>query len=184
MKKKWVKITLLTVFGLLLVFGGFVGYFYFKFKRDTDTTDKPYKHYIGYIDQEKALLNDRYELCYDGNLYHTYNGAGLKAYFETKKRFRNSLEKSYNATENYMSSGYLNFRFLVNCEGNPGWFKVIQMNLDLVESKLDKNMVDELLKFTSDPVHWNSIEYKGNAVNYYMYVSYRLENGKVTEIIP
>ena len=72
----------------------------------------------------------------------------------------------------------------MNCEGNAGWFEIIEMNLDLEESPLDKKMVETLFNFTSNPKRWKSLSYKEQPQNYYMYISYRVENGKVTEIIP
>jgi len=149
-----------------------------------DTENRPYKHYIGYIDQDKALLNDKYELCNKGRLVHTYSSASLDAYAGSKKHFRDAVNTTFNNKTNYTDSGYLNFRFLVNCEGNAGWFEIIEMNLDLKETPLNKNMVDDLFKFTSNSKHWDIVSYNEKPYNYYMYISYRIENGKVTEIIP
>lgn len=149
-----------------------------------NTENKPYKHYVGYIDQSKALLNDKHELCNKGALMHTYSSASLKAYAGSKKRFRNALNNTFNAKTNYTDSGYLNFRFLVNCEGNAGWFEIVEMDLDLKETPLNKDMVNDLFEFTSNSEHWDVVSYNEKARNYYMYISYRIENGKVTEIIP
>lgn len=181
--KKWVKILLFSLLGILLILGVFAGYFYYKFENAYDTTDKPYKNYIGYIDQEKALLNDVYSLCDDGGIYHTYSSAGLDAYANTKRQFRINLAESYQG-DTFNDSGYINFRFLVNCEGNPGWFEIIQMNLDLEETELDSKMVDTLFSFTALSKNWKPLEFKEEPGNYYMYLSYRIENGKVVEIIP
>ena len=181
--KKWVKIVLFSLLGLALIVGVVIGYFYLKFEQDFDTTDKPYKNYIGYIDQDKALLNKSYELCGDGDIYHTYSSASLKAYAGTKKQFRASLAQAYSGSS-FTDSGYLNFRFLVNCDGNPGWFETIQMNLDLEEHPLNPQIVDSLFTFTAAAKNWNPLEFRNGPSNYYMYVSYRIENGKVVEIIP
>jgi hypothetical protein len=167
----------------VLAISGFLGYSYYKHGEAYDTENKPYKNYIGYIDQQKALLNTQYELCDNGRLYNTYSSAGLKAYKGSKKRFRDRVLGSFN-DNTYTDSGYLNFRFLVNCEGNAGWFEIIQMNLDLEETTLDSIMVDSLFNITSDADNWEVVEYYEAPRNYYMYVSYRIENGKITEIIP
>ncbi|MFK7750394.1 MAG: hypothetical protein AB8B65_18525 [Kordia sp.] len=143
----------------------------------------PYKNYVGYIDQEKAMMNNTHQLCNNGNIYYTYSSAGLKAYKYSKKEFRDRISKKFN-TNSFTDSGYLNFRFLVNCEGKAGWFEIIQMNLNLEEKALNSEMVNTLLKITSNAENWNVITYEETPLNYYMYVSYRIENGKVTEIIP
>ena len=170
---------------IVLSFAGLIGFGYYYYNQAHDTENKPYKKYIGYIDQEKALLNHKYELCGDAYIQRTYNGAALEGYFINKKHFRDQLNKQFSASQ-YQDSGYLNFRFLVNCEGNAGWFEVVEMNLDLEEQKLNSELVDELLEFTSNSEHWNILRYpKDNTpYNYYMYISYRIENGKVTEILP
>ena len=96
---------------------------------------------------------------------------------------RINLANNYSG-DSFTESGYLNFRFLVNCDGNPGWFEIIQMNLDLEEKELNTEMVDSLLTFTAMPENWNTLEFREDSGNYYMYISYRIENGKVVEIIP
>jgi len=182
-KKKILKIVLIIIAAILLLISGVALYGYFYIKKAYNTENKPFKNYIGYIDQSKALLNDTYQLCNDGDIAYTYNGASLKGYKGSKKQFRDNLNIAFN-TNNYTDSGYLNFRFLVNCEGNAGWFEIIEMDLDLKEKPLNPKMVDELFKFTSKPSHWDVISYDNKPLNYYMYISYRIENGKVTEIIP
>ena len=182
-KKKILKIFLIVITTILVLIGSLLLFGYFYFENAYSTENKPYKNYIGYIDQSKALLNDKYELCNEGSIYHTYSGASLKAYKGDKKQFRDAINSTFNKNE-YTDSGYVNFRFLVNCEGNAGWFEIIEMDLDLNETSLNANMVNELLEFTSKPGQWNVISYDNKPQNYYMYVSYRIENGKVTEIIP
>ena len=180
---KIIKIVAIILGIALLCVAGFLGYSYYNYTEAFNTENKPYKTYIGYIDLEKALLNTQYELCDKGAIYNTYSSASLPAYKGSKKRFRDHIQSTFN-TNNFTDSGYLNFRFLVNCEGNAGWFEIIQMNLDLEETTLNKPMVDSLFKITSNSENWEIIEYNEAPRNYYMYVSYRIENGKVTEIIP
>ncbi|MCT4697666.1 hypothetical protein [Tenacibaculum haliotis] len=182
-KKKILKIVLIVFAAILVLIGSLLLFGYFYINQAYDTENKPFKHYVGYIDQSKALLNDKHQLCNDGSIYHTYSSASLKAYKGSKKQFRDAVNTQFN-TNNYTESGYLNYRFLVNCEGNPGWFEIIEMDLDLKEKSLDSKMVNELLTFTSKPKNWNVISYDDKPQNYYMYISYRIENGKVTQIIP
>lgn len=183
--KKIFKIIGAIIGLVLLSASGLFGYMYYEHQDAYDTENKPYKKYIGYIDQEKAALNDTYELCGDGFIQRTYNGAALEAYAVNKRHFRNQLNKEFSIVK-HEDSGYLNFRFLVNCEGKAGWFETIEMNLDLVEQKLNPNLVRELLEFTSNSNHWNILRYPedNTPYNYYTYISYRIENGKITEIIP
>ena len=175
---------------VLLIIGA---YFYFenKFPVDEDT----YPHYIGYIDQEKAQLNDMYTLCDDGGIMHTNHGAAEEGYKWSKKVYRDNILAEYK-NEGYTDSGHLNFRFLVTCEGNPGWFETIQVDTDYNPTQFNEAMVSQLLNLTAQPKHWNIYNHKINPdhthftvpkegpKNYYMYVSYKIENGEITEILP
>ncbi len=184
-RKKIFKIIGIVLLTIILSIAGLIAYGYYYYNEAQDTENKPYKKYIGYIDQEKALLNDKYKLCGDAYIQRTYNGAALDAYYINKKHFRDEAFANFN-TNTYTDNGYLNLRFLVNCEGHAGWFEIIEMNLDLEEQKLNLDLVKALLNFTAQSKHWNILSYTktGEAYNYYNYVSYRIENGKIIEIIP
>ncbi|MGB1041892.1 MAG: hypothetical protein ACPGU6_00730 [Tenacibaculum sp.] len=182
-KKRILKTSLIVLSAIVVLATGIFLYIYFYFKEAYNTNNKPFKNYVGYIDQSKALLNNTHKLCNEGAIYNTYSSAGLNAYQGSKKKFRDTLSQTFN-TNDYTDSGYVNFRFLVNCEGKAGWFEIIEMDLDLNEKPLNKNMVEALFNFTSKSENWNVISYDNAPQNYYMYVSYRIEDGKVTEIIP
>lgn len=181
--RKVIKITAIVIITLVLVFVGFSGYIYYKYYGKFNVDEEKYPHYIGYIDQNTALLNNTYSLCGDGKIYKIHHGAPFDAYKNNKRTFKNNVLKTYK-NNGYKDSGYVNFRFLVNCEGNPGWFEVIQINEDYEEITHSKEMVNQLLKITSDPSHWAVYINADVPRNYYHYVSYKIENGEITEILP
>jgi len=147
------------------------------------TNQLKYQHYVGYIDQEKALLNNGV-LCDKENIKLTHHGPALLAFEGNKKRFKNFILSKYRH-QLYKDSGYISFRFLVNCKGEAGWFTISEMNLNLEKTDLNDDMVNELLSLTSKKENWNILSYNDNvAIDYYMYIIYRIENGKVTEILP
>ena len=61
-------------------------------------------------------------------------------------------------------------------------YKVNEMNLDLQPSKLNDNLVDDLTKIITQEKHW--FPFTGKDITYYMHLTFRIENGKITEIIP
>lgn len=168
----------LCILALLVVFGGWL-YFSNKYPVNEDA----YPNYVGYINQETAALNDVYKLCDAESIYHVHHGASEKGYAGNKKQFREAILASYK-NENYTDSGYLNFRFLVSCEGNPGWFETIQVDSDFNTTHFSNGLVSQLLTLTAQPENWNIISFDNNPVDYYMYVSYKLQNGEIIEILP
>lgn len=168
----------LCILAILVVFGGWL-YYSNKFPVDEDA----YPTYVGYINQKKAALNNIYKLCDAESIYHVHHGAAEKGYAGNKKQFRETVLATYK-NRNFTDSGYLNFRFLVSCEGNPGWFEIIQVDTDYKNTQFSKAMVSQLQAITAESKHWNIISFDGKAVDYYMYVSYKLKNGEITEILP
>jgi len=182
-KKKVLKIFLYTIGIIVLIIISILIFGKIYFNSISPINKEKFPNYIGYIDQENALLNDVYSLCDKGSIYKTHHGAPDDAFEGSKKRFREAILSEYK-NKGYTDSGYLNFRFLVNCEGNAGWFEIVEMNLDLEEVNLNDAMVNQLFKLTSDSKHWKIFTYKEVPRNYYMYISYRIENGEIIEILP
>ena len=56
------------------------------------------------------------------------------------------------------------------------------MDLNLDETDLNDDMVNQILELTANN-KWTHSQSQ-NPFNYYTYISYRIENGKITEIIP
>ncbi|HET8804386.1 MAG TPA: hypothetical protein VFM72_07395 [Aequorivita sp.] len=181
--KKIIKIVAVILGVLVLAFTGLSAYVYYSAYGKFNADEEKYPNYIGYIDQSSALMNDTYSLCGKGEIYKIHHGAPFDAYEGNKRTFTENVLKKYK-NEGYTDSGYVNFRFLVNCEGNAGWFEIIQINQDYEEVSLNTQMVDQLLKITSDPSHWAIYTSEGIPKNYYHYVSYKIENGEITAILP
>jgi len=181
--KKTIKVTALVIGFLVLAFVGFSTYIYYNYYGKFAADEEKYPYYIGFIDQETALLNQNYSLCGDGTIYKTHHGAPFDAYQYNKRTFKENVLKTYK-NEDFTDSGYVNFRFLVNCEGNPGWFEIVEINENFEEVSHSTEMVNQLLKITSNPAHWAIYKVDEMPKNYYHYVSYKIENGEVTEILP
>ncbi|MEJ6791967.1 MAG: hypothetical protein QNK89_04340 [Lacinutrix sp.] len=103
-RRKIFKIIGVVLLGIVLCVAGLIGSAYYYYNKAHDTENKPYKNYIGYIDQDKALLNDIYELCGDGYIQRTYNGSALDEYYINKKHYGDQVVEEFN-TNNYSDSG-------------------------------------------------------------------------------
>ena len=145
--------------------------------------ERNYTNYIGYLDPETTISDNSFEICGTGEIIGTHHGLPKIAYKPNKGIFDKTVRAKYQ-NKGYIDSGYLNFRFIVNCHGETGRFEIIQMNLDLEETKLNPEMVDQLFSLTASSENWNGYAIKEQPIDYYMYVSYKIENGKITEILP
>ncbi|NQY28470.1 MAG: hypothetical protein HRT69_03255 [Flavobacteriaceae bacterium] len=182
-KKKILKISGIVLGSIILLIIAIGGVAYYNYVGKYPQDKNKYPHYIGYINPTTSVLNDGFTLCDDEKIFGKHHGSPEFSFKTNKKNFRESVLASYNFSK-YSDSGYLNFRFLVNCEGKAGRFEINELNLDLEKVDLNDDMVEELLTLTSDEKHWNIFYTKELPRNYYMYILYRIEDGKITEILP
>lgn len=58
------------------------------------------------------------------------------------------------------------------------------MNSELKNIALDQELENKLLNFTKSLNGWMPKEIEGLKVDYYQYLTYKIEDGKVSEVLP
>ena len=177
-------ILLIAVVGALLI-SGFQNDDFFKYRPN----GKTYTKRVAYIDLQKALHTENFEVCDSTYIVDYYNYAKGDSVFRrteyaTKKNGLRKEVLSKYENKGYSDSGYLNFRFIVNCKGEPGAYVIHENDLDLNPKKFKAELVEQLLSITVGLNKWNPNFMRGKERDSYMYISYRIENGDITEIIP
>ncbi|MGK6343233.1 hypothetical protein ACMGDK_13395 [Chryseobacterium sp. DT-3] len=140
---------------------------------------------VGDIEFDEKLDDPDFKKCTPEKLISLqyYQGTEGFAYKGEKQAIIEKLQKEKISSETKLT-GYITVRFLVNCEGKTGLFRVQQMNADLKEIVPDKELAGKLLRFTKSLDGWMSKEIKGFKSGYYQYLTYKIENGKVSEVLP
>lgn len=145
-----------------------------------------YPNHVGDISFDKKMDNPTFRRCmqedYGIQYYNINNSNGLK-YRGEKLAIIQELEK-LNLTSSNKSNGYITIRFVVNCEGKTGLFRIQQMNENYTEEDFDKDLSKKLLNFTKSLNDWTPTEIQNKKVDYYQYLTYKITNGKVSEILP
>ncbi|MGU3376778.1 hypothetical protein [Chryseobacterium sp. M5A1_1a] len=146
-----------------------------------------YPDTVGDIALDEKLDEVGFEKCGAGKKvpfsFQYYNGAKQFNYKGEKIAIVERLEKE-NIYSEKIINGYITVRFLVNCEGKAGRFRLKHMNSDLKDVVLDEELENKLLKFTKSLNGWMPMEIEGLKVDYYQYLTYKIENGKVSEVLP
>ncbi|SHG91731.1 hypothetical protein [Winogradskyella jejuensis] len=137
---------------------------------------------VEYINPETALGNKDFKTCNDNIIFNYYNPQSA-SYSGGKNNLRDYILSNYNS-DKYSDSGYLNILFVINCKGEAGRYKVYENNLDLEPQKFNPQLKTELLNLTMKLKKWNPNVIRGEYVDSSMYISYRIENGEITEILP
>ena len=115
--------------------------------------------------------------------FQYYHGPKTFGYKGEKIAIIEKLKKENIFSEKKVN-GYITVRFLVNCEGKTGLFRLRHMDSDLKNISLDEDLENKLLKFTQSLNGWMPKEIEGLEVDYYQYLTYKIENGKVSEVLP
>lgn len=144
-------------------------------------TDKVYEHDIGYIDPDRALGDKEFKTC-DNQIFEYYNSFPDGGYKYGKKALRDSVTRKFKFEGT--DSGYLTFRFVINCKGIAGRYQIIENDLDYNPTQLNVNLVSNLFSITKEFKEWRPVILNEQSRDYYIYLTYKLRNGKIIEILP
>ena len=139
---------------------------------------------VGDIYFDSKIDDPDFKLCDEARVLQYYNfGKGLQYNGEKVKineHFKDGLRTEVQEDE----SGFLTIRFIVNCQGNTGRYRVQGMNNDYKAMEFTGNLTRQLLDLTKQLDGWIVGEYEGKTYDYYQYLTFKIENGKLIEIMP
>jgi hypothetical protein len=143
-----------------------------------------YPNFVGDIAYDPELDDVGFKVCNPSYVAQYYNfGQGVQFSGE-KSRIIKHFGKYYQPSRFVGETGYITIRFIVNCEGSAGRFRVQEMDMDLVPKKFGKGLANELLKITSNMQGWGIASHETQVFDYYQYLTFKIENGTLTEILP
>ncbi len=173
---------LYVLFGIVLLGVSGFGLLYYQLKGKFEIDAEKYPHHIGYLSPENRDFSEDFQRCSDQLPIGFYHSTAPHIYKNGKPTFKRHIDNNYKST-GFSDTGYLNLRFLIDCEGDLGDLEVNELNADLELTDLSDGMVDQLVALTMQSTNWASLE-KKEPRDLYMYIIFKLENGKVVEILP
>jgi len=179
--KKIRKVTFIVLGAIGLVLGAVYIFAWYTFKKKYLPSENQYEHRIAYIDPTKSLLSDGFETCHD-YIYDYYNPQS-PTYITGKNGLRKFILENYK-NNGYLDSGYLNVRFVINCKGESGRYVIHENDLNLKPKKFTPELKEQLFQLTTQLDKWKPNFIHNKKVDSYMYISYRIEHGEISEILP
>jgi hypothetical protein len=151
----------------------------------TEETSKPkYLRWVGDIEQDSQKDNPDFELCHDENRVYQYFNLDQGMQYSGEKT---AIIDAFNAAYTPVSvdqSGWIRIRFIVNCKGESGRFRLLEANTNYEEFKFDSRITDQLLSITEKLDGWKVLKRNDNPQDYYQYLIFKIENGNIKEILP
>ncbi|MFN0034073.1 MAG: hypothetical protein ACKVUS_03335 [Saprospiraceae bacterium] len=143
-----------------------------------------YPNNVGDITPDPLLDDSTFRACRESNIpqYYSLDVAGfdgekpaIERYF--KQNFK--TEKGW-AKEN----GYVTIRFVVNCNGLTGRFRVMEMGQDYLAKKFPPTLSDHLLQLCKQMKGWLPGKSESIPYDYYQYLTFTIANGEIARITP
>jgi hypothetical protein len=143
-------------------------------------------HRVAYIDPEKSLDKAKaFELCKVNNrIYDYYNGQQILHYKGGKKAIWKIVNQALDKQQLFNESGYLTFRFIVNCKGEAGRYVLEQADLDFQEKEFNKATITHFYQILQTAKDWVPTIIRGQEVDAYFYLTFKLKDGELIEILP
>jgi hypothetical protein len=93
------------------------------------------------------------------------------------------FEKNFKPVNN-LESGWIRIRFIVNCKGQSGRFRILESDEKYKERPFDKKISAQLFALTQQLTGWKILYDDKDAVDYYQYLIFKIKDGRIEKILP
>lgn len=139
---------------------------------------------VGDISFNQALDDPEFKLCNESDVFQYYYFNGGFQYKGEKIKIIEHFKNEFTVNGDRNDNGFITIRFIVNCNGKTGRFRVQEMDRDYTEKVFSKQLTENLLTITKRLDGWMVGEYEGVQYDYYQYLTFKIEQGRLIEIMP
>lgn len=127
---------------------------------------------------------EEFQPCHPDLAFQYYNFDQTTGFEGEKIAIDRYFRENYKAENLRDESGYFTIRFIVNCEGKSGWFRTEAMDFSYQPTKFKSSISDQLLQLTRELDGWKVAMVEEEKYDYYQYLTFKIENGQLIEILP
>lgn len=154
-----------------IIFSLLVFWIYYSLKND-----------VGDIKYDSNVDSGSFMVC-DADKTFQYYYAGTK-YMGERKAIRDeilsSLKTQSLSLEN--KSGYITIRFSVNCKGEAGMYRLLQIDENYSETTFNDTEVDKLITTVSELKNWKAGSLNDTPVDSYYQIHFKIKKGRIEDI--
>ena len=139
--------------------------------------------HVGDIAFDAAIDTTNFKPCHEDLALQYYNFGKAIQYEGEKTKIVRQFDAQYKpvATE---EDGYVTIRFLVNCEGKTGRFRTVELDENYLEKKMNPQITNQLLNITASLDGWIVGTLEGRKYDYYQYLTFKITDGDIENIMP
>ena len=143
-----------------------------------------YTRHVGDILFDANVDDPAFKVCDEGRAKQYYNfGKGL-LYKGEKDDLDAYFMERFKPKKKTKETGSITIRFIVNCEGKTGRFRIQGIDPNYKVKQFNTSLVNQLLQLTKELDGWVVGEKEGKIYDYYQYLTFKIKNGELIEIMP
>lgn len=142
---------------------------------------------VGDIKFDANIDQTEFHVC-DENLikqyYIRHSTDTAPSYPGEKRGLENDVLGMYSYPISASENGYITIRFVVNCRGEAGRFRKEEMDFSYEPKTFDPKLSKQLLEIVKNLKTWTPRKRNNKAYDFYQYLTFKIEAGQITKILP
>jgi len=141
---------------------------------------------VAYINPDKKLDKDNaFEICKENShIYDYYYGREVIRYKGGKKALWSIVNQHLKSENLFNESGYLTFRFVVNCKGEKGRIITEEADLNYKRKTFNTATTSHFYNILKEMKDWTPPKRRDKNINAYFYLTFKLKDGELIELLP
>lgn len=142
-----------------------------------------YPDHVGDIKPDNTLDDPSFRVCRSNDIPQYYS---VNSGFEGEKpALLRYFSQNYHVEEASKSlNAYITVRFVVNCNGQTGRFRILGMGMDYQPILVPDPISTQLLQLCKALKGWKGGQSEGIPYDYYQYLTFTIQSGEIIRIMP
>ncbi len=138
-------------------------------------------HDLSYTPYDAKFDNPNYIICDSTGIS---SGRNRLQYIGGTNKLRKDITTKYVYRQEYETfTGYIVIRFLVNCEGQSGRYRVQSLNLDFSPSNAPSDLLNHTTEIVKSLDNWTKSAVNGPKKEYSKFINLKITNGKIQHVL-
>ena len=142
-------------------------------------------HRVGYIDTLQTLDDHtQFAPCFHIDKINDYYNDRRSMIKGGKGRLRALLQEKLDPKKIQGESGFLTYRFVINCKGQTGWYVTEEADLSYAKIRFSEACRQHLYDLLQSENDWINLQIGEMDRDAYTYITFKLKDGEIIEILP
>lgn len=142
---------------------------------------------VGNIAFDPNLDTPSFEICNEDLIkeYYVRKSSDTPPNYKGEKRgLEAEILNAYSYNQNPNENGFITIRFLINCKGESGRFRMEQMDSNYQPKEFDTEITQQLMAIVIALNSWIPRSNGEQTFDFYQYLTFKIQNGQITKILP